>query len=242
MTYPARESTEPRLATVTISSPESDRVAYTTEDFDPLIWLRCEPFDVDVRMLQIYDNLDEFRKLWTEKPGVDENVILRDGSLVTFSTVSRSADETFRKSAFTFDLSRGGLPVDGLWTSSKPTSGTHLEIQPIHIGEAWVPERARYHYRTNPKSERIVTVNWNQNIVNAPIAASVFDPSNLELVIGDPIVDLRTGIEQRFGIAESSDSYELKPAPTSTGTLVVVAFTVLILTLFLLNLRRKRNA
>ena len=98
----------------------------------------------------------------------------------------------------------GGLPVDGLWTSSKPSSGTHLEIQPIQIGEAWVPERARYHYRTNPKSERIVTVHWIENVVNAPIAASVFDPNNLELVIGDPIVDLRTGIEQRFGIVESS--------------------------------------
>ncbi|GEM_PF-3382369 len=239
MTYPAREPDQSRIATVKISVPEEDRLAFTTEDFDPLIWLRCETSsDVDDRMRQIHDNLKEFQKLWAENPGVDQKSLSKKESLVIYTSLFGKEAGRFRKNAFTFDLSKGGLPVDAIWTSSEPNSGTQLEVRPCQIAGTWVPESATYHYRENPETERIINVLWTKNLVNEPLPEQVFDPATLGLVVGDPVVDMRSGKEERHGVQPTSDTSKRKAGRLNFGTILVVGLSLVMLILIVRRTRR----
>ncbi|MCA9065621.1 MAG: hypothetical protein KDA96_21280, partial [Planctomycetaceae bacterium] len=239
----AREPDEPRTATVKISAPEQDRVGFTTEDFDPLVWLKCEPpADVDLRMRQIYDNLEAYQRRWEESPGADRNILEENGAKVTYTNLFGDDGGGLYRNAFTFDMSRGGLPVAARWSEPGNDPSSNLQIEPVEISGAWVPGSAKYHYRTNLKSERTIQVTWISNLVNEPIPDSVFDPANLELVVGDPIINTLTGTEERFGVESPTDPRPLPSEDLHVGTVVVTACTVLLLIALVIVRWRAKSA
>jgi hypothetical protein len=178
-----------RVYTLNIDAAGGFRPVNTSDDFDPMVFLRSP---VGTHAQPIVDMLDYYYK-HGEIPDVDMEVTRKDDK-VALQLVDSSIVRIYE-----FDLSQGCTLIS--YRGSDPEVTVTWKYEYEEIDGAFVPKRITYgnENRTGDKpTKRVRDVYFLQNTVNRPVPESEFAFERLGVQSGDLISDRLIGVTYAY--------------------------------------------
>ena len=159
-------------------------------------------YPVDQKMTISYEQSSQNKEL--AKVAGREMLITRMGEVVQTRVVNGGTTFDFR-----YDLSKGGLPVQGFWQDDGVVST--LSCVPQNVSGAWIPKDVSYVNRIGTKDHREYTVSYDDQRINEPMDRAIFDPDKYKLEDGDLVVNTLTKEQYRHNVSSESSSLTKHP-------------------------------